>query len=172
MHKDIRILAVISRLKHPAVLLFCFGLVSLIAGTLLAVRADSSAFSLMRQAVISPVSIVCHLALQLLPFLIAAYAVSISRSWLLYTVFSCKLFSFAYTGTLVWIAFGSAGWLVRFLILFSDIILVPVFCWFCTKRLMKSDGAKDLWLCMGLTVITVLMNLFIFSPFLVKIIHI
>ena len=171
MHKDIRFSAVISRLKHPAVLLFCFGLVSLSAGTLIAVRADCSAFSLMRWAVTSPVSIVCHLALQLLPFLIAAYAVSISGLWLLYTVFSCKLFSFAYMGMLLWLAYGSAGWLVRFLFLFTDIVSVPLFCWFCTRRLMNWDKAKDFWLCIGLTGIAVLINWFIFSPFLVKIIH-
>lgn len=170
MHKDIHIQAIIHRLKHPAFRLFVFCGVGLILGTLLAAYADSSLFSWMRRAVLEPVSIVMSLAALLLPFLIAAYAASISRLWLINLVCGCKLFLFAYTGTLIWTAFGAAGWLIRFLLLFSDIILIPVFCWYCFRRLTgEFDEKKDFWSCIGIFVITALLNCLFISPFLVKI---
>ena len=170
MQKDIRIQAIFRRITHPAFLLFAFGALGLMLGTLLAASADTSLFPLMRQVAFNPVSIVTSLAAQLLPFLIAAYAVSISRPWLLTTVCSYKLFSFAYTGALIQIAFGSAGWLVRFLFLFSDIILVPCLCWYCFRRTMgEYDGKKDFGICVGIAAATALISYLIISPFLAKI---
>ena len=158
------------RIWHPASALFFFGTLSLILGALLAARAETSAFSLMRLAVPSLVSIVPLLALQLLPFLIAAYAVSISGPWLLTVVCSFKLFFFSYFGTLIWIAFGAAGWLVRFLLLFSDIILIPVLCWYCFRRMAGEYPEKnDLGFCLGAVLLTALINCYFISPFLAKI---
>ncbi len=171
MQKNIRIQALFCGICHPAFSLFFFGSVGLIFGTLFAANANSSIFPMMRQVDFGPVSIVFHLVAQLLPFLIAAYAASLSRLWLLNAVCGCELFSFAYMGALVWIAFGSAGWLVRFLFLFSDIILSPVLCWYCFRRLMGDcDEKKDLLICIGITAITALINCLFISPFLAKII--
>ncbi|MBQ8768636.1 MAG: hypothetical protein IJZ15_03160 [Oscillospiraceae bacterium] len=171
MHKDIRFKAFFVWIRHPAFALLLWSVMGLILGTLFAAFADISCFSLMRQAVTAPVSIVVSFASQLLPFLIAAYAVNISGLWLLYTVCSCKLFSFAYTGSLIWVAFGSAGWLVRWLFLFSDIILVPVLCWYCFRRTLgDSSEKKDFRICIGFAVITALINCLFISPFLAKII--
>jgi len=173
MQKDIRFWTYFRWIKHPAFLLFlCSGL-CLVLGTLFAAQADVTGLSLMRLAASCRVSIVCHLASQLLPFLIAAYAVNISGLWLLYTVCSCKLFSFAYMGTLIMNAFGSAGWLVRSLFLFSDIILVPMLCWYCARRVLADSDSekKDFWICIGVAVVTALINWLFISPFLVKIIN-
>ncbi len=171
MQKDAHIQVYFRWIRHPALPLFVFGTLGLILGTLLAANADTSIFALMRQAQFRPVSIAMSFASQLLPFLIAAYAASISRPWLLHSACGCKLFSFAYTGALVWIAFGSAGWLVRFLVFFSDIILVPLLCWFCFRRAMgEYDDGKDLLLCIGISVITALFNCLFISPLLAKII--
>ena len=170
MQKDIRIQALFRGIRHPALSLIFFGGVGLVFGSLLAAKANSSIFPMMRQADLGSVSIVLHLVAQLLPFLIAAYAASISRLWLLNAVCGCKLFSFSHTGTLIWIAFGSAGWLVRFLFLFSDIILSPVLCWYCFRRLMGDcDEKNDLRICIGITVITALIYCLFISPFLAKI---
>ena len=171
MQKDIRIQAFLRIVKHPSFRLFFVGLIGLALGTLLAAHADSSVYLLMRQAANSPVSIVMSFASQLLPFLIAAYAASISRLWLLNAVCGCRLFSFAYTGALIWIAFGTAGWLVRCLFLFSDIFLIPVFCWYCFRRSTgEFDEKKDFWICIGITALITLFHCLFISPFLAKII--
>jgi len=171
MQMDIHFRALLRRMRHPAFSLFFFGILGLIFGNSLAANADISSFSLMRQAVSGPVSIVMSMASQLLPFLIAAYAASISRLWLLYAACGFRLFSFSYIGALVCIAFGSAGWLVRALFLFSDIILTPVFCWYCFRLAMgEYDGRKDLWICIGITAVTALFSCLFISPFLAKII--
>ncbi len=171
MQKVIRFQAVFLRVFGPAFVYVLLCGASLIFGTLLAVRADSSVYPLMRRAASGSVSIVCHLATQLLPFLIAAYAAYISRRWLLHTVCAVRLFSFTYIGALIWISFGSAGWLIRFLILFSDIILVPFLCWYGFRRAAGYDSdRRDFWICMGATVGTALINCLFISPLLVKII--
>ena len=173
MHKDIRFQTVLSWIRHPAFLLFCFGGTGLIIGTLLAASADIYAFSWMRLAVNCRLSIVCHLAAQLLPFLIAAYAVNISGPWLLYAVLSCRLFSFAYIGSLIWISFGFAGWLVRGLFQFSDLILVPLLCWYSFRSVLTRErSSKFFGICMGIAAATALINWLFISPFLERILNI
>ncbi len=170
MQKDNHIQAVFRWIRHPALPLFALGIMSLILGTLFAANANIAIFSLMRRAKFSRLSIVLSLASQLLPFLIAAYAVSTSRLWLMHTACCCRLFSFAYTGALVWIAYGSAGWLVRFLVFFSDIFLVPLLCWFCFRRVMgENDGKIELLICVGIAAITVILQCLFISPFLARI---
>lgn len=171
MQKVIRFQPILRRITHPVFLLFCSGTFGLILGTLFAAFADASVFSLMRQVSFGPVSIVVFSASQLLPFLIAAYAASISRLWLMHTVCFCKLFLFAYSGTIVWIAFDSAGWLVRSLLLFSQILLVPLLCWYCFRQVMHGGSQRnDLLICLGIAVITALCDCLFIAPFLAKII--
>lgn len=174
MQRDIRFRTIVCRIKQPTFLLFVFSGASLVFGTLLAAFADNSSFSWMRLAADSRLSIVCLFAVQLLPFLIAAYAVHISRLWLLYTVCGCKLFIFAYMGAFIFMAFGSAGWLVRWLLLFSDIILVPLLCWFCYRCILGRDDShnRDFWLCIGIVAVTGMINLLFISPLLARSINI
>ena len=174
MQRDIHFPAIVRRLKHPAFLLIVFSGTSMVLGTLLAAFSDNSSLSWMRLAADSRLSIVCLFAVQLLPFLIAAYAVQISRLWLTYAVCSCKLFLFSCMGALIWAAFGSAGWLVRWLLLFPDLILVPVLCWFCFRCVLGRENARrrDFWLCIGVVAVTVMINLLFISPLLARSINI
>ena len=107
----------------------------LLLGALLAPYAAEDYYLLMRRAAGSPVSIVGLFASILLPFLIAAYAVFISKPVLLYAVCFCKavLFSFCCRG--IQLSFGSAGWLVLILMQFSDLCMLPVLCWFSFRHL-------------------------------------
>jgi len=174
MHKDIRFHQLMEIIRHPAFLLFSWGSVGLLFGTLLAACADTYFHSWMRLAVSDRVSIVCLLAAQLLPFLIAAYAVNISKLRLMYAVCSIKLFAFTYMGSVIGIAFGSAGWLVRLLFLFSDFILVPCLCWFCFRRTLDNNrtAKRDLLICIGICIATALIDYLFISPFLARIIDI
>lgn len=170
MQRDIRFQALLRRIRHPAFVLLLCCTAGLLFGILLAMLADTSIFSLMRRMELKPVSIVMCLAVQVLPFLITAYAASLSQLWLLNTACCFKLFFFSYTGAMIRLAFGSAGWLVRFLFLFSDIILIPCMCWFCFRRVMgEYDAKKDFWICIGILAMTSLVDCLFISPFLAKI---
>lgn len=107
----------------------------LLLGVFLTSYAAEDYFLLMRRAAGSPVSIVGLFANILLPFLLAAYTVSISKPVLLYAVCFCKaaLFAFCFCG--VQRSFGSAGWLVWFLMQFSDLCMLPVLFWFSFRYL-------------------------------------
>ena len=147
--------------------------IALLLGTYCAAASDPSVFSLVRLTVFGRVSTVCLMAAQLLPFLFAAYAAYISNTILLVIVSSVKLFSFGFAGYLVWAVFGSAGWLMRFLALFSDLVLVPVLCLFCL-RIYHGCGklTKELLICMGIVIGTVLLDGFFFSAIVGKMIYI
>lgn len=90
------------------------------AGALVFRFADDISVSLMRSAAESPVSIVGLLICTLLPFLFTAFAVYLSLPRLLIPISFCKAFAYAYVSCAVLTAFGTAGWLVRALLLFSD----------------------------------------------------
>lgn len=174
MHKVIHFRSVLRSIIQPDFILCVCGALSLIAGTLLTANADASILSLMRLATTSRVSIVCFLALQLLPFLFVAYAAYISRTCFIYAVCSCKLFFFAYFGSLIRLSFGSAGWLVRGLFQFPDLILVPLLCWFSVRNIASGETLRkrELPICIGIVAATALINCFLISPFLTKIIDI
>ena len=100
------------------------------AGLLIGIAAANSAGTIlapmMRSAVMAPVSIVGLSAAALLPFLLSAYAVSISEPWLLLIISTFKAFGFSFCACAVSLTFGQSSWLVRFLFLFSDHCLAPV----------------------------------------------
>lgn len=109
--------------KWPSVVLACFWSGGFVFGILFFFLAGDSFVSLMRRASCCRVSIVSLLMANLLPFLISALAVYIHKPWLLYgcAFFRSCLLGFVSMGTLM--AFGSAGWLVRLLLMFSDVSL-------------------------------------------------
>ena len=138
-------------------------------GTYFAVIADSSVVSMVRQTAFGQVSIVCLISAQPLPFLIAAYAAYTSNRIMLMTVCTYKMFLFAFLGCLVWRAFGSAGWLLRSLFLFSDICLFPVLLWFSLRRLYPCGAiGRDLWICCCIVGVILLCDRFFVSPLLGK----
>ena len=103
--------------------LWCAGL---LLGVLSSLNAGDQTLSLMRTLPQGGVSIVSLLGSQLIPFLISAYAVNIHLHWLLFPVAFLKAFTFSRCAALITIAFHSAGWLLRLLLMFSDLILCPV----------------------------------------------
>ena len=146
-------------------------LICLFLGAYCGAIADPSLFPLMHRAVFCRVSIVCLAASQLLPFLFVAFAAVISNPVLLMAVCAYKFFAFSYVGVLVSIAFGSAGWLIRFLFLFCDICLVPALCWFSLHILSEQRLiSKTFLVCFMLVIVTVLFDHFFISDFLMKLI--
>ena len=97
--------------------------------------ASDALYPTMRAAVYSRVSISGLLSAMLLPLLFSAFAVYISNTWLLIPIAFSKAFAFAFLGIGILVSFGSAGWLVRLLLMFGDIVMLPVLWWYWQKAL-------------------------------------
>lgn len=155
-------------------LLALFWGAGLLLGVGLACQAGDSIFSLMRIAASRRVSIVGLFSSILLPFLLSAAAVYLHGASLLLPVSFLKAFSFGFCAVTVMKAFGSAGWLVCRLLLFSDCCLMPVLFWFWLRHIRggRRSVKMDMRLCAILIAAVGSIDYFLISPFLMSIIDI
>lgn len=146
----------------------------LLLGTLVAADFEASVSSLMRTAVFGRVSIISLCATAFFPFLLVGYIVYSKRLRILFLICFCKAFSFSFCAWLVRCSFGTAGWLMQPLLQFTDVCMVPVFCWFSIRYLLghKSSLLKDgiVYVISGITVIV--MDYFFITPFVAKLLDI
>ena len=149
-------------------LFFGIWLAGLVLGTISAAAAGNQYLLLMRMAPGAHVSIVGLLATVLLPFLLTAYAVLKNRRWMLYAVCFVKVFAFGFCGYGITAAYGSAGWLIRSLLQFSDIFTVPILCWYSLRNLNggRLEGKWEFWICVGLDLLICSLDFCYISPFL------
>ncbi len=153
-------------------------LVSCFAGGLLlgffwTAHADPSFAALMRRASNAPVSIFGLLAATFFPFLLSAIAVYFSKSWLLYPICFFKAFCFGTCATAVAQAFGSAGWLVQPMLLFSDCCTLPLLCLFWLRHVSgqrRLPGAEFL-LVASLLLLIGCIDYRLVSPFLAELMN-
>ena len=142
--------------------------IGLLLGTLYAAGLDLTFLSLMRRFFLYPVSIVIRLILAVLPILICTYAFTIGKTEIVMAVLFCKGFLFSFLALSAYLIFGSAGWLIQPMILFSDSLLMPVLLWFCFqngKALMRNH-----FVCLGAALSPVLIHYFVVLPFGVQLI--
>ncbi len=149
----------------PRVTFCALFLSGMLSGCIAARSAGQALASLMRMAVFSPVSIVSLSAAMLLPFILAAIAVYFRHTWLLMVIGFFKAFSFSWCFTGIWMAFGSA---VYFLLLFSDLCAVPLFCLYSLRnavadRTLRNSGLPD---CLLLVFAAVCVDALLISPLL------
>ena len=152
---------------QPASILCIFWLAGLAGGAFIATGLDETHLLLMRPTSSYGLSIIRQLATVFLPFLFAAYAVSIDKPKLLLVLCFIKAFAFSFCGFLIFRIYNTAGWLVRILMLFTDIFTVPVFYWYCLRHI---DGQtlyskKDLIICILLATFLACFDYLIISPF-------
>lgn len=153
--------------------LACSWLSGLACGILVYLSAGGLLVSLMRSTVYVPVSIVGLLCVTTLPFLFSALAVFLSKPGLLLPICFGKAFLLAFVSIGIFQAFGSAGWLLRWLLLFGDCASVPVLYWFWLRYL---PGTRPLcgWEAFSMLSLGVLIgsvNYSVISPFLVRLIE-
>lgn len=141
-------------------------------GTLFSAEASDSYIALMRMSAVGPVSIVSVFASAMLPFLFAFIAVNCKKPFFLLAVCFCKAFFIAHCSFGCYLAFGSGGWLVRLLLQFSDLLLMPVLCWFAVCYLQRFQPLKvrDVLICATATLAVSAVNVCFVSPYLAMLI--
>ncbi len=157
--------------NRPAVLLAFFWSLGLASGILFAAASGETFFLLVRTAASRRVSIVGLVASCYLPFLLSAFAVFIGKQKLLYPIVFLKALLFSWCAIASSAAFSSAGWLVRPMLQFTDILTVPVLCWFSLRH--TSDHGmlfRDFSICTLLFVLAGSLDYCLVSPFLASLI--
>ncbi len=159
------------RQKKAAVLACCW-ISGLLLGSTYSYGAGESYFLLMRMAATSRVSIVGLLFLLYFPFLIAAYFALTLRPQSMLILCFCKAFIFACCGFAATSVFGTAGWMIRMLLQFSDCCIIPFFIWFCLRNISEpSVSIKwDLLLCSFVALFVAVLDFCVISPFLANLI--
>lgn len=84
----------------------------------------------MRGCLYDTVSIVCIFSLLCLPFMISLLASFWNVRGLIYLIAFGKAFLFSFVSLGIFLSFGSAGWLVYLMLMFSQMCSLPVLYWF------------------------------------------
>ena len=117
-------------LKRKLLSLFLVWSFGLIVGCNLFYTCRLYFLSLMGSVAMQSVSIVGVLASMLFPLFFSYLSIITNNSIYILIVIFLKAVSFGFTGTLLEDLYLTAGWLLRFLFLFSDYCFLPACCWF------------------------------------------
>lgn len=98
----------------------------LLLGAYFSLSADTILSSTMLAAPFGSLSISGLLTVLLLPLFLSALAVYFSQPILLISVVFLKAFLYTYTGIGLLLTYHSAGWILRFLLMFSDTLMLPI----------------------------------------------
>lgn len=146
-------------------------IIGLISGCIISITSDTFYFIPMRAATYCRVSIVSLLVVTAFPFLFSAFVFYFAKPWLFIPIACMKAMSFSMVAIGIFRSFGSAGWLLQFLLMFSDICLIPflIFYW---VRFISSERAIHFYdiLCVSTAVLSVgLIDFYFISPILVSV---
>ena len=136
--------------------------------------SDINSFHLMRMAVTCPVSIVGLTFVMLLPFLITAFAIWISKPYFILPVSFFKSFSFTLVLCYTIAVFDAAGWLMCLMLLFSNISVQFSLNWLWIRLFSGTSRslAKDLLLCVFCSLAIIVVDYFFVAPYLVQLTNI
>ena len=156
-----------SRKNIHGILAFAW-LLGLGFGGLAFCYAGESIVSMMPLAASSQLSIVGLLLSTYLPFLLCAGAVFFSMPRLLAAIGFFRAFSYAYVVCAVFAAFGSGGWLIRFLLMFTSTGACILLYWYMGRHVsgLRCFSFGGLVFCLICAGILVLLDYFHVSPLL------
>lgn len=156
--------------KFGTSILLIFWVLGSALGFLFGMAGNTDYSTVIRNAVLQPQSLSGILVVALLPFLIGTLAVSCSEFWVLPVLGGIKAFAFSFIACIVSVTFGQSSWLIYVLLLFSDMLLVPVFCVFCLRYISGNQALlRREWCIWFLVAILVgCLDYCFISPFLVS----
>jgi hypothetical protein len=152
------------------ILAFCW-CAGLLLGCFCAWQTGNVHSSLMRGAAERSVSIV-GLAVVCLPFLLTVFTVLFRTPWLIYPLCFGKGFGFAFVAALCAGGFGSGGWLLRVLLLFTDGFSAPLllFLWLSILRRPNRFEAKGFVISAVGLLVAGSIDYWLVAPFLARLI--
>ena len=168
----VRIRNSLSMQNVTVLLLVLFWFTGLILGIALSRLYGPYLSSLMYSAILQPISIVGLLICIYFPFLISAFAISTGRLFAIYCFCFLKALSFGFTASGISMCWGSAGWLIRSLFMFSDKCFLVVLFWFWLQNICgnRQKNLSSLGICYFLSAVISLLDYFAISPYLLGII--
>ncbi len=119
-------------------------ILGLLLGAYCGFRWDICLVPLMRGCLYDSVSIVCIFCLICLPFMISLLASFWNARGLIYLIAFGKAFLFSFVSMGIFFSFGSAGWLVQILLMFSEVCSLPVYFWFWMFSINHRQGPSAL----------------------------
>ena len=125
-------------------------------GMYFAMSKSNLYISLMRSVLSQPVSIVGLLGNIFLPLLLTIFLFASCKPVWFFVICFYKAVSYGFSGMLLTLTFGSAGWLFRMLFLFSDTIGIILLFWFWLRRAFSSNKKfiSDAYTCLCAILIT------------------
>lgn len=159
-----------SRKMDTLVLAF-FSVSGILLGVSISYSSDLILFSMMHRMLTSPVTIVGLVSVNLLPFLITAIAICLSKPYLIFLLAFFKCFLYAFVRCGISIYFFQAGWLIGALLL-SDSIVIALLHWYWIRHLhaFRKNAIKDMAFCLLVALATCLIDNLWVSPFLITLI--
>lgn len=151
------------------VLLCCTWFLGLVLGYCFSFQISDIFASLMLSVADSRLSIVGLFFSLIFPFFISAVLLRYTSPLAILPLVFIKAFSFSLCACAVTFAFGDAGWLVRWLLIFSDSFLIVLLLWFWLKNISEEKRTikTDLLLCIIASGLIGCADLCFVSPFLV-----
>lgn len=115
-----------------------FLVLSFVAGLLFGLlfyNAGNTGSSLMQGICCYSLSIVLLLPILILPLFLSVIAVCLSQPWILLFICFGKSFLFSFVSLHIFNIFGSAGWIIRLLVIFSELFVLPIHYWFWNRHI-------------------------------------
>ena len=142
------------------------------SGRLYATQTSNTYLLLMRVAAMTRPSIIGLAVSVLLPFLITIGSVYFARPSIIYILAFLWAELFGYSSACLQLMFGSAGWLIRFLLLFTQCFTAPLLCWLMIRYIggIKPSFLRDSLIAVSIALTIGTIDYFIISPFLTALI--
>jgi hypothetical protein len=138
-----------SRLNASSFILFLFWSFGMLTGLYVISNATATVLPVIYLSYAVRPTLFSLILTQTLPLLLSCVVCWLGKPTLILPIVFTKAFTFAICTFGVIMAYGDAGWLVRWIILLSDSCSVVFLLWFCLRRLSSRSTSlfNDLLIC-------------------------
>lgn len=143
--------------KYCRLFLALFWLSGFLCGMWAFLSRESVVSGLIGEAAAGSLSIVGLVLVTFFPFILSAFAVSLSWPVWILPISFCKAFLFSFVSFGIWRFYGSAGWLIHLLLMFSDLVAVPVLYGFWLRHISGEQSIRR-WELIGALALCILLG--------------